>query len=834
MNPPRKSEACDLCGLPLTYGRHALETPSTTYRFCCMGCRQVFAILMEAADTADPARFRETDLFRECLAAGIIPGSEKDLAQIAGRVEPEPNNEEAPENTLALMLKVDGMWCPACAWVIERTLRKRPGVFTPVCHFTTDTLQCRYDPLKTDPEQIAKSVERLGYNARSSQDEGQKAWKRQAFIRFAISLLLTMNVMMLSFALYSGFFTDLPPDAVAKISWPIFALATVVMFYGGLPIHQKAISGLAAGAPGMETLISIGAFSAYGYSVFNLLAGSIHLYFDTASMLITLVLLGKTIERQARDRIVEGLESIFSLKPTKVRICSDDFPMGRFVDAGQLATGSRVRVDTGEIIPVDGLVVSGEGAIDTSSLSGEATPVHCRPGDRVTSGTRLLEGGLTVDAVRVGSEATLGRMIETIHQALHRKSPMEGKTDRLLFCFTPLVVFLAAATAATCLSTGPAAAALERAVTVLVISCPCALGIAIPLARVAGIALAGRSGILIREFSAFEASHRVDTLVLDKTGTLTEGQWALVALDITPPHYRADILQAAAALEAEATHPAAGQILQLCRREGITPAKATDTVIFPNGVSGWVGGCEVRIGSRAFISGPALAGLPEPAPPGHGGLAESRVFVQIGHEVCAAFRFGDRLRQTAAGTISALKARGLRLILVSGDGKAATAAVAEAVGIDEFSAHALPEDKAALVSSLCSQGRHVAMVGDGINDAPALAGADLSIALNTGAPLGREAAHVTLLRPDPAGILTVLDLTRRINGKIHQNLGFSLVYNLVAIPLAMSGLLTPLIAVTAMLLSSLSVTANTLLLLKKKARKPQSIYSVWRLRFWMF
>ena len=451
MSPPPKPNTCDLCSLPLIYGHHSLETPGSPYRFCCLGCRQVFAILMEAAGTADPARFRETDLFSQCLAAGIIPASQEDLARTAAATgtDPEKETREAPEDTLALTLKISGMWCPACAWVIERTLIKGPGVFTPVCHFATDTLQCRYDPLKTDPEQIAKQIKTLGYHAGSPNDDGQDAWKRQAFVRFAVSLLLTMNVMMLSFALYSGFFTELSPGAVAKISWPIFALATAVMFYGGRPIHQKAVSGLAAGAPGMETLISIGAFSAYGYSVFNLLAGSIHLYFDTASMLITLVLLGKTIERQARDRIVQGLESIFSLQPAKVRICSEQFPMGRFVHTGQLAPGCRVRVDTGEIVPVDGRVVSGKGTLDTASLTGEATPMPCQPGDRVTSGTTLLTGGLTIYAERVGSDATLGKMIETIQQALHQKSPTEGKTDQLLFWFTPLVVFLAGATAAT-------------------------------------------------------------------------------------------------------------------------------------------------------------------------------------------------------------------------------------------------------------------------------------------------------------------------------------------------------------------------------------------------
>jgi P-type Cu+ transporter len=815
MNLPASPDVCDLCGLPLTYGRHAMETPSATHYFCCLGCRQVFAILMEASGAADPATFRETELFRECQAAGIIPATEADLARAAGAGNGR-DRPETPPDTLALTLRVDGMWCPACAWVIDHSLGNMNGVFAPACHFATDTLHCRYDPLTTDPARIGKRIRRLGYGASDPADDPGGGKNRKAFIRFAISALLTMNVMMLSFALYSGFFTALPPGAVAKISWPIFMFATVVMVYGGLPIHQKGLSGIRAGAPGMETLISIGSLSAYGYSVFNLIHGSIHLYFDTAAMLITLVLLGKAIERRARDRILEGLESIFSLKPAKVRICTDAFPLGRFVDAGQLQPGSRVRIDAGEIIPVDGRVVSGKGSVDTASLTGEATPVQCRTGDRVTSGTRLLDGGLSVDAERVGTDSTLGKMIETIHLTLVEKSPLEGKTDRLLLWFTPFVVLVAMATGAVVWLNGPTAVALERAVTVLVISCPCALGIAIPLARVAGIALAGRSGVLIREFAAVEASDRIDTLVLDKTGTLTEGRWSLTGLDLVGTRDRDEVLHAAAALEADATHPAGREILRHCRAQGIAPAPAAAVAMAPNGVRGQIDGRDVRIGSSAFVTAPIPDGVFETVTTPCAGRTESVVFLQTGREVAAIFRFGDRLRPTTPATMADLKKRGLELILASGDGEAATAAAARSAGIDTYHAQAQPADKAALVARLQHRGRTVAMVGDGINDAPAMTGADLSIALNNGAPLGRETAHVTLLSPDPAGILTALDLAGRINGKIRQNLGFSLVYNLVSIPLAMSGILTPLVAVTAMLMSSLSVTGNTLRLLVKR------------------
>ena len=305
MNTP--TDECHLCGLPLRYGRFPLKQENPKVEFCCQGCRQVYIMLSEAADVADPADFRHTDLFRRCVEMDIIPRSEKDLATaVAVRSDRRPSLPGGPavslperDDLLPLDVIVEGMWCPACAWVIEETLRKQPGVHGAQCHFATDRLRCTYDPTRTSPGEIQSAVQRLGYRARAPESAAVERRRLGDFIRFTVSAFLSMNVMMLSFALYSGFFTTLETDAVWKLSWPLFLMATVVVVYGGRPLFRKGWAGIRGGQPGMETLISIGAASAYGYSVVNLLQGSIHLYFDTTCMLIFLVQLGKLLERRA-------------------------------------------------------------------------------------------------------------------------------------------------------------------------------------------------------------------------------------------------------------------------------------------------------------------------------------------------------------------------------------------------------------------------------------------------------------------------------------------------------------------------------------------------------
>jgi len=809
--PDREGGSCDLCGLPLRFGPHPLAWGGRTFRFCCNGCRQVFRLLSESTGAGDPSAFRETDTYRKCLEMGILPGSEAELearARAGGNPgkasEPPGPVPEAGSHALDLHLAVTGMWCPACAWLIETALVRTPGVVEARCHFSTDRIRCRYDPVRTTPAGIMAAVGRLGYRAAQPEDERLGRESRRDLWRFAISAFLTMNVMMLSFALYSGFFSDLDADSIAKLSWPAGLMAAGVLAYGGYPIFRRAWSGLRGAAHGMETLISAGSLSAFGYSCYGLLRGSLHLYFDTAAMLITLVLLGKLLERGAKRRIQEDLESFQSLRPTKARICTPAFPGGRYADARLLSPGDGFRLEEGEIAPADGVVTEGEGSLDESSLTGEAAPVPRKAGDRVRSGSRVIQGNLKIRAEAVGGEAVLGQMIDLMERALERKTRMETGTDRMLRFFVPAVLALSALTGAGAWAAGLSAPeGMIRAVTVMVISCPCALGIAIPLARVAGISIALRQGIVVRDFSAFEKATRIDTVVFDKTGTLTEGNWRLRRILPLGALSEAESLALAAALEADVDHPAGRELRKQAAERGLRLPAVEDPRPQETGVAGVFKGEAVRLGPGGAVS------------EGAGALsAPSRVQLSRSGKAEAVFEFGDSLREGVPELVAALTAEGITCLLVSGDGEAATRAAAEAAGIAEARGGLMPAEKASLVDALRQRGRRVAMVGDGVNDAPAMVRAELGIAVHAGHSLAREAADVTLMGGDPARRLDLISLSRRVGRKVSQNLFGSVLYNAIGIPIAMTGLLNPLVAVCAMLLSSLSVTGNTLLLVR--------------------
>lgn len=789
-------------------------------------------MLMAASDAPDPAQFRETELFRRCQDMGIIPRTEAELAEREKAGEPARQAGEMPaspettgsddgDHRLSLNLKVDGMWCPACAWVIDETLKKTPGVLNAATAFATDQIRCTYDPVRTAPSQIIRRIERLGYSA-ALFGEAEAGPRRREFIRFCVAAFITMNVMMLSFALYSGFFITFDMDTIYKLSWPIFGFATIVFFYGGYPLHRRALAGFLSAAFGMETLISAAAASAYFYSIFNLAYGSLHLYFDTASMLITLTLLGKILERRAKDRVLEDLDSFFSLRPTRVKLCTEAAPGGRYVAAEILQPGDRFVVDPAEVIPADGIIREGNGAVDESSLTGEAVPIGKKTGDRVRSGTIVTRGSFTVEAEAVGEASTLGQMLRIMERTLGKKTAFEGKTDRILQAFVPVILMLAAGTGAVGYMLGLSAeSAMIRAITVMVISCPCALGIAIPLARVAGLSLAGRDGILVREFSGFEQANGVDVWVFDKTGTLTEGRFDLRRLISLPGVSEETMLGLAAALEKEADHHIAAEIRRVAETRGIAPAAVTDITVFSNGVSGIVppDSQEVRIGSREFLAD----ALQRISPSDMADLTDlfdhsdefSRVYMSVGGRLAAIFVFGDAVREESPEMIRTLQEEGSAVAMISGDEEKTVAAVARRAGVTQWHGGLLPEEKARFVEALQREGKTVAMAGDGINDAPALVQADLSVAIHSGAHLGREAADITLMRGDLKQLLRFRTLARHVNRKVHQNLVCSLIYNLLAIPVAMSGLLTPVIAVIAMLLSSLSVIGNTLLLIRK-------------------
>jgi heavy metal translocating P-type ATPase len=809
---PEALLTCDLCGLSARCMPAELSSAEKPIWFCCHGCKMVYILLMEAADTPDPRSFRGTERFRQCQAAGIIPRSEKDMefpVEMASREQIKPGSHQ-----LDLVLRISGMWCPACAWVIETAASRITGVHQASCCFSSDRFRCGYDPVTTSPALVVQAIEKLGYKAALQGGDAHFRERKSDWIRFGISAFLTLNIMMLSLALYGGFFTHLVAGDIQMIGWPIFGLATAVMVHGGRPIFQKAWQGLMAGSAGMEALVSMGALSAYGYSVFNLCRGSFHVYFDTASMLITLVVLGKLIEGNVKNNIQATLDEFLNLMPQKVRRCSPGFPDGRYEATDRLVLGDVFILADGEIAAADGVIIAGAGRIDTSSLTGEALPVSVKIGDAVMSGSKMLSGRLSINASAVGSDSTLGQMIRLMEKAIGSKIPLESRTDRILRWFVPGIVLAAIAAGFGCFVAGRSPEeSLIRAITVLVISCPCALGIAIPLARVAGISLAAGNGLLVRDFSAFEQADRITTVVFDKTGTLTTGSWALQEIICLGTYEEEPVLAYAAALESRSRHFIAVEIRNRALQQKISIPDAEAIHDTGQGIEGRVGGLSARIGSPAWIG--RLNHVAADPERDQGAADVSRVFMNIADQPAAIFVFGDRIRLTALDALKALRQTGKKLAMISGDEPRAVKFVADALDIQNFRGGLTPGEKAEYIQNLCQNGEKTIMVGDGVNDAPALAGADLAVAVHSGYPLGRETAGIILMRSDPAQLPEFLKIARRVNRIITQNLGWALIYNLISIPIAASGLLNPLVAVTAMLLSSLSVVGNTLRLIRR-------------------
>lgn len=822
-------DLCDLCGLPLRSHAPTTTLSGKTYRFCCLGCRQVFQMLSNLSDGEDPDTFKETDLFKKCRDIGIIPQSEKDLLDDRRQVEDGPNDSgpftarlasdpshPQTENSLHIALKVDGMWCPACAWVIEATLEKTAGIVSAACSFSTDRIMCSYNPVSTNPTTIIRTIDNLGYRSHLPDDTSDALAKKSEMLRLIIAAGLTLNIMMFSFALYTGFFTDFDPETVQRFSWPIFLMSSVVLFYGGRDIFRRALTGILHTAYGMETLIGMGALSAYLYSIVNMVSGSLHLYFDTTAMLITLVLLGKMLESSAKQSAQADLANFLSLQPTKVRICSEQDPAGRYVSAQQLRAGDIFLVEESEIIPADGRVVEGTGYVNESSLSGEARPCVKKTGDLMRSGTQVVQGYFRIEATAVGQDATLGQMIRIMEKTLAEKTPLEERTDRILRWFVPAIILLAVGTALVCRSTGLSVeASFIRAITVLVIACPCALGIAIPMARVAGISRANRIGILVRNFKAFERAPRIDAFVFDKTGTLTQGQWELHEVELTGSLSERQVLSLALSLEEKTHHPIAAAIRERADTLPDYSIMPHGIEAFENGVSGRIGEGDVRFGSKDFLSAEVSASSPLPDTiDARKDPSQSSVYMSIGGKICATFIFGDKIKVGTESTLAQLADMGISVSIVSGDNQTTTRKIGEIIGCSEATGSMLPGDKVAYVKNLQQKGFRVAMVGDGVNDAPALAQSDLSIAVygGSGSHLNKERADITLMGGELNSILEFWQLASAVGKKVHQNLVCAFLYNAICLPLAMGGTLTPLIAVSAMLLSSLSVIANTLLL----------------------
>jgi len=701
------------------------------------------------------------------------------------------------------------MWCVACSWLIEQLVRKMDGVLSAGIYFFSDIAQIKYMPHLVQPQAIIENISRLGYKASSVESAPDSDQSRSLVVRLGISAILSMNIMMISFALWAGFFEQVGQEGAALFSYTLWVIATPVVFFGGWPILRRAFLGVRHRTATMDALVAISVLSAYFYSVAAMLRGSLHVYFDTASMLVTLILLGRFIELRAKEKVSHTITALFHAARGKVRILKDGRQI--WTPSGNVSRGDLFLVFPGERVPVDGRILSGEAVMDESIISGESRPVSKGPGADVSAGSLLLNGEARFEADRPGSESSLSQIITLIQEALSTKNSFELFADRIMRFLVPAVLALAVFILIFLLiSSVPADEALLRMLTVLVITCPCALGIATPLARVAAIARARASGILIRNPVALERADRIDVMIFDKTGTLTEGSYTL-RHTVTPDSNAADALRRVASAEVKSDHFLAREIVKAARLQSL---ELEEVLSFEPreglGIIARTNSGEVIAGSGKLMLNQGLEFSDELRGRAHAFEADGSTIVFFAWEglVRGFFVFGDRLRENATEIISRLRSEGISVWVVSGDSEETTRTIALQAGADNFAGQKRPQDKVKIIEELHAQGKRVAMAGDGINDAAALACADFGITLGPGANLIRECSDAAILGDDLLKIGELIELSRFSFKITRQNLFFSFLYNILGIPIAAAGILNPLIAAFAMFASSVSVIWN--------------------------
>jgi len=738
-----------------------------------------------------------------------------------------------------LELPIAGMTCASCANRIERRLNKLEGVRASV-NYATERASVDYDPHGVAPERLVEAVESAGYHAALPAAEPVDAHGEELDPtaplrrRVTLSALLSAPVLLLSMV---------PALQFENWQWLALQLATPVVVWGGLPFHRAAWANLRHGAATMDTLISVGTLAAWLWSLYALFLGDAgmagmkmdfelipspadgaeDIYLEVAAVVTTLILAGRYFEASAKRRAGAALEALLELGAKEVSVLDADGSERR-VPIERLQVGDLFLVRPGEKLATDGVVEEGRSAVDMSMLTGESVPVEVGPGSEVTGATVNAGGRLVVRAARVGADTALAQIARLVTEAQSGKAPVQRLADRVSAVFVPVVVVLALSTAGFWLAAGEGADyAFMAAVAVLIIACPCALGLATPTALLVGTGRGAQLGVLIKGPEVLESTRRVDTIVLDKTGTVTSGRMSLVEVVVAEGTERAEALRLVGALEDASEHPIARAIAEAARRE--LGALSAPEAFSGRGGLGVEGVVEL---DRAVVAGrPALLAdrdLPVPAElesARRAAEAQGRTAVLAGWDgqARALFVVADTIKPTSREAVERLRRLGLRPVLLTGDNSATARAVAAEAGIAEVIAEVMPAQKAEVVSRLQRDGRVVAMVGDGVNDAPALAQADLGLAIGTGADVAIEASDLTLVSGDLRAAADAIRLSRATLRTIKQNLGWAFGYNIAALPLAAAGLLNPVIAAAAMAFSSLSVVANALRLRRFRAER---------------
>ena len=730
-----------------------------------------------------------------------------------------------------LTLPVRGMHCAACVGKVERALTSVPGVDEATVNLATEKATVTFDSTRTDVTRLQDAVARAGYElvepreaAGQTPDREQSAreeTQRRARSKFVVGAILSVPIVI-------GSMVEVFPWAPAWLHnpWLLWALATPVQFWVGFEFHAGFLRDLRHRTASMSTLVSIGTNAAYFFSLAVTLWPHVFMpaggmtYYETGAVVITLVVLGRWLEARARGRTSEAIRRLVRLAPRTARIVRE----GRELDVPttEVGVGDLVRIRPGERIPVDGVVLEGASTIDESMLTGESLPVEKTAESRVVAGSVNQTGALLFRATHVGSETTLARIVRLVEDAQASRAPIQRLADRVAAVFVPIVLVIAGATCLAWLAFGPEPRlpmALTTAVAVLVIACPCAMGLATPTAIMVGTGKGAEHGVLIKSATALEVLHRVDTIVFDKTGTLTVGRPEVTDIVTVPGVGEDDALAVAAGAEQASEHPLGEAIVRLAKERGLAlPPVGEFTAVPGQGIDTMAPDGRILLGNETMMNERGIdVSLLADRAIALQAQGKTVVFLAFAGRLLALIAVADVLKPDAAATIRRLREMGLAVAMLSGDNRRTAEAIAREAAIERVLAEVLPADKAGEIKRLQEGGHRVAMVGDGINDAPALTQADVGIVMGSGTDVAIEAADVTLMRSDVAGVVVALELSRRTIQIVKQNLGWAFGYNILLIPVAagvlypLAGvLLSPILAGAAMAFSSVSVVTNSL------------------------
>jgi Cu+-exporting ATPase len=790
----------------------------TTYYFCAPGCKRTFEKDPDAVLKGGPQ------------GMGYAPVQPVKMMPMRSKSAPAPAKAASSVKPVSLTIPIEGMSCASCVAKIEHGLSAVPGVSRAAVNLATEQATVEYQPGVTDPAAIQEAIRSLGYTpvlpaapaaqatvSPESREDRKQAAYRALKRRFWVAAALSVPVMLLGMSEHLGL-----PVSQATSFWLQLLLTTPVQFWAGWQFYRGAWAVARHGTTDMNTLIALGTSAAYGYSVaatlvpnaFTAAGATPVVYFDSSAAIITLILLGRVLEARAKGRTSEALTRLIGLQAKQARVIRDGRELA--IPVEEVKVGDTVIVRPGEKVPVDGVILEGTSSLDESMLTGESVPVDKGPGDRVIGATLNKTGYFRFKATQVGADTALARIVKLVEEAQGSKPPIARLADQVAAVFVPIVIAVALLTFGLWLAFGPAPAftrALLNFVAVLIIACPCALGLATPTSIMVGIGRGAEHGILIRSGAALEQARALTTVVLDKTGTLTKGELAVKEIVVRQEGWtREKILQYSASAEQGSEHPLGEAIVKMARelRIALEPLKGFAAVP-GHGIRATVQGQPVLVGNLRLMEADGLkvAGWEaETARLAEAGLTP--MFVAVGGTVVGVIAVADTVKEHAREAVSALKSMGLDMVMITGDNPRTAAAVAREVGIERVLAEVLPEAKALEVKRLQGEGRRVAMVGDGINDAPALAQADVGIAIGAGADMAMEAADITLIGGDLRGVATAIQLSRATMRNIKQNLFAAFIYNVILIPVAALGWLNPILAAAAMGASSVSVVSNAL------------------------